>query len=340
MRWGFPATASPGAGMIKHFDIGQVSPEGPAYQSTWNRLGGQTGWQEYQPTVLRVLMVPSTPWARVKNGWGVLNAPLAVLGVMPGWSVVLTQALPWMTGAFNLLGAPPAKTYYPGKPPFRFSSFGIGPSLSLGGDRFGRLLPSDSASFARGDKGAGKVGQLSATTVQRAVLNLFFGRMLSAENTLTLSNAKLSYDDGSVSDGDAARASGILELRELTGGYRLNAWTTNDDALQFYARGGYGYTWYKLTRVSIDGQPVEGQRKGGYPATIWPSKFWWPNTWYLGAGVEAFTPRRLWILDRSGVGVRVDVTTNWHSLDARRPGVSHLGWARRGEVAASILLAW
>jgi hypothetical protein len=158
------------------------------------------------------------------------------------------------------------------------------------------LLPTDTtgAAFTHLQiNGSSKVGSLSATTVQRMVLNLFLSRTLSAENTITFSDARLSYDDGLNQDGGAARASGTLELRELLGGFRLNSWSTNDDALQFYARGGYGYTWYKLTDVSLDGRFVDYEHKGGYPPSIWPSKYWWPNTWYLGAGVEVFTPPKV-----------------------------------------------
>ena len=140
LRWGFPVSASIGAGLLEHTDLGQISPEGPAYQPTWNRLGYRTGWSEFKPQTLRVLMVPTSPTVYVNNGWGALNVPLIFIGAMPGISVALTQVLPWVTGALNVLGAPPARTYYPGEPPFRFSSAGAGLSYSSGGARYARLL--------------------------------------------------------------------------------------------------------------------------------------------------------------------------------------------------------
>ncbi|MGH7468816.1 MAG: hypothetical protein ACRENP_12735 [Longimicrobiales bacterium] len=341
IRWGFPASVSPGGTLLKHTDLGQIAPEGPAFQPTWNRLARHTGWREYQTQVLRVLMVPVNPWAQMRNGLGVLNVPIAFLGIMPGWSVVVSQALPWVTGTMQLFGAPPPKTYYPGEPPFRFTSFGGGLALTTRGERFARLLPagSDSASLvAAREGGTSFSGTMQNAATQRLWLNLFYGRAISVENTLSRISAVLMQEPQSPG---GSFASGRLDLLELTGGIRLNAWKTNDDALQLYARTGYGYTWYDLANVSVDGRPVPGfQRKGGYSPTLWPSARWWPNTAYLGAGIEVFTPKRFWLLSTIGLGVRAETTSLWHRLGARRPGIEHLGWDRRADYAVSVLAAW
>ena len=172
----------------------------------------------------------------------------------------------------------------------------------------------------------------------RFQINLFYGRKLSVENSLTFGDAELAYNE-SDNTGKHASGSGTLAFRELLGGFRLNAWSTNDNAMQFYTRGGYGYSWYKLKNILIDGEQVEGY-KGGYAPTLYPSAKWWPNTWYLGAGTELFTPKKFWLLKHLGVGARVDVTTTWHALSAQKPGAKNLGWARRNEIAFSLLTAW
>jgi hypothetical protein len=182
-------------------------------------------------------------------------------------------------------------------------------------------------------KGSGKVGTLDLPPSLRFQINLFYGRKISVENSLTFGDAELAYI------GSDSTVIGNLAFREVLGGFRMNAWSTNDDGLQFYSRGGYGYTWYTLRNKSVDEQPWDNI-KGGYAPTLYPSAKWWPNTWYLGAGTELFTPKKLWLLDRLGVGARVDVTTTWHVLAARKPGATNMGWVRRNEIAFSLLTAW
>jgi hypothetical protein len=289
-------------------------------------------------------MVPTSPTVYVFNGWGALNVPLIFVGTMPGISVALTQVLPWVTGALTVLGVEPSRTYYPGDPPFRFSSIGAGRALSGGGASYARLLSKaeDTNSLsAEQKKGLTIVETLDMQPSWRLHINLFYGRTISAENSFTFGDADLVYDV-SVSTRDSTslkQLRGTMAFRELLGGFRLNTWSTNDDGLQFYGRGGYGYSWYKLKDVSTNIQDLEGH-KGGYAPTLLPSAKWWPNTWYIGAGTELFTPKKLWLLDRLGVGARVDVTMSWHALNANKPGKENMGWVRRNEIAFSLLTAW
>ena len=50
-------------------------------------------------------MSPATPWAVVSNGWGILNLPLAAWGLMPGYNVVLLEAMPWIAGTMTAVSA-------------------------------------------------------------------------------------------------------------------------------------------------------------------------------------------------------------------------------------------
>jgi hypothetical protein len=343
IRWGYPASRSPGAGMIANTDLGEVAPEGPAHQPTWNRLATVTGWRAYDPHVVRVLMVPSTPWARMKNGWGFLNAPAALMGFVPGWSVVLTQLLPWATGTMQVFGAPPAKTYYPIAPPFRFTSAGAGVGFIRSGERFAGLLPtgSDSGAIRKAKtEGSDKRGDFVAEPAERIWINLFYGRRVSAENTFSTTRVALSYNDRATIDGDASHVRASLKFKELTGGFRLNTWSSNDDGLQLYTRAGWGWTWHELTNLEVDDIPLPDEWKGGYAPTLWPSGRWWPNTWYAGAGAELFTPKNLWLFGRLGLGARVEATSLTHRLGASSPWDNSFGWARRSDYAVSLLLAW
>lgn len=82
-------------------------------------------------------------------------------------------------------------------------------------------------------------------------------------------------------------------MKELTSGFRMNVNSTHDDLLQTYWRADWGYTWYELHDFAIVGiaTPASSVR-GGYPPTLFPSKRWWPNTWFAGGGIELFSPRR------------------------------------------------
>jgi hypothetical protein len=121
MRFGFPAAVSPGGGAVAHADVGNISPEGPVFQPTWNHVGTLSGRRAYMPNVLRVVLAPTTPWDKLRSGWGVLNVPLALLGFMPGWNVAATQLMPWVSGALEVVGAPPARTFRPDDKHLRFS---------------------------------------------------------------------------------------------------------------------------------------------------------------------------------------------------------------------------
>jgi hypothetical protein len=258
----------------------------------------------------------------------------------------LTQLLPWATGTLQVFGAPPAKTYYPTAPPFRFTSAGVGVGFIKSGDRFARLLPtgSDTGSIRRAKTdGSNKRGDFVAEPAERIWINLFYGRRLSAENTFSTTRVALSYNDHATGDidGGASRARASLNFKELTGGFRLNTWSSNDDGLQLYARGGWAWSWYELTNLEVDDVPVPDLvQKYGYAPTLWPSGRWWPNTWYAGAGAELFTPKSLWLFGRLGLGARVEATSLTHRLGARSPWDNNLGWTRRSDYAVSLLVAW
>jgi hypothetical protein len=49
VRWGYPATASPLAGLVEHADMGNLGPVGPAYNAGWNRVGASVGFDLYEP---------------------------------------------------------------------------------------------------------------------------------------------------------------------------------------------------------------------------------------------------------------------------------------------------
>jgi hypothetical protein len=280
----------------------------------------------------------------MKNGWGVLNVPLGLFGVVPGWNAVIAQALPWVTGSLDILGAPPARTYYPGRPPFRFSSNGIGIARTTDGAAFARLLPPADSKLQPGSTAKAQptaTGALTSVEGTRWWLNVYYGRRLSLENTYTASHGTIRYDYVDDPGQSVGTVDGSISLHELTGGFRFNAWAKNDDALQAYVRAGYGYTSYTVNRANVFGAADPGySRKGGYATTFLPSRKWWPNTWYAGTGLELFTPKQFWLFGKLGLGLRAETNLVWHRLGATDPRSEHLGWPRRNEYAFALLFGW
>jgi hypothetical protein len=347
IRWGYPATYSPGAGAIAHVDVGQVAPEGPAFQPTWNRLADDTGFRVYRPRVMRGLFVPLTPWDRMYSGWGVLNVPVALLGFIPGWSVALTQLGPWLTEPLEAFGVPPPRTFAPTARVTRFSSATVGWHRQFGGRAFARLLE-DAHSRDPPASGAetGVVADVRglrriSSGGLRAALNLHYGPRFTVQNAFAQSRSRLSSVAVDSLGQPVGVLRGTLRLKELTGGFGYVLLRTSDDTFRFFAGGGWGWTWYDLDAVSVDGEMTAFRRRGGYAVSVLPSQRWWPNTWYNMAGLELALPRRHWLLRRVGYGVELRYTGLLHRLGATGPGrEGNLGWVTRQELALAAVVSW
>ncbi|MBI4409978.1 MAG: hypothetical protein HY561_09740, partial [Gemmatimonadetes bacterium] len=138
-----------------------------------------------------------------------------------------------------------------------------------------------------------------------------------------------------------ATVAGTLQLNELTGGLRYSVGLFRGDEIHTYLRAGYAYTWYAARQMSVAGEPLnEGKRKGGYAPTLWPSRKWWPNTWYAGGGVEWFSPEKSWLLGKLGYGMRLEFTGLRHRVRSdHAPARAELD-AVRGDVALAMILGW
>jgi hypothetical protein len=350
--WGFPATSSLGAGLIKHVDLGHVAVLSPPYHSTWNRTGESYRHRQYQPRVLRTPVSPTTPWAMVRSGWGVLNLPLAAWGLMPGYNVALIQLMPWTAGAMNLMRAPPARTFTQGRLPHRFTTAGQGLFVELGGPDFAGVIPRADATvdgFLGTHPGARRndaTAQRSDVAGPRLWFNLYFGEHFSLENTFSWATGTLRYDITAADGATLGVVRGDLYMRQLTGGLRYDLVSMANQAVRLYARTGYGWLWYEgrgfhLAESGVDTPLEHPTERGGYLPPILPGRHWWPNTLYGGAGCEAFSPQRLWLFGRLGYGLRVEFTELFTKLtfDDERSRHGDVT-ARRGDFAFSIVFGW
>lgn len=327
VHWGFPAVPSLGAGTMKHVNMGNVAPLSPPYQPTWNRVGPAAGRSRYVPRVLRTPVSPTTPWALLRNGWGFLNVPFAAWGLMPGYNVALIELMPWVGGALHIMGAPPPRTYTSAQLPHRFTTEGQGAFWEFGGRDFASMLPYDSASAAAPT--AGSIRR-SVDPGARVWLSIFFHDRFALENTLSLQNSAIAREG----------VTATLEMRQLTGGVRYSPVAALDESIHLYLRGGYGWLWYAANEVRAGGAGPAGSIRDGYLPTILPSRDWWPNTWYGGAGVELFSPRERWLLGRLGFGLRVESSAYFNKLSFNQASGHGDIVAKRGDLALSLIFGW
>jgi hypothetical protein len=327
IHFGFPATRSPGGGAIPRTDLGNVAPFGPAYSAAWNRPFETAAHHGYDPHVLRVVFAPTSPLSGLQNGWGILNVPLALSGLIPGVQVTIAQLAPWATGALGVLGSPPGKTFYPGELPHRFTSFGVGPYTQFRDEGLARLLPHDddavvaaalASGSARGAHVDGASFRRSNVRGMRAWMILHYGDRWAMENSFAIDTGFVSYDITDSSGVRLGRVNGSLTMRQLSGGARFSNRFLHDD-VRLFGRGGYTWSWWTVRGASLDGQPLERPRtKGGHVLSFKPSKDWWPNSVYGGAGIELFAPRRAWLAGALGYGITAELTVHAYPLRAHR----------------------
>jgi hypothetical protein len=347
IHWGFPAAESPGAGAMAHVDMGQVAASGPAFLPTWNRLSADSRRELYSPQVFRALLVPLTPWDRLVNGWGFLNIPVALIGMTPGYSVVVAHVAPWLTVPLEVMSIPPPKTFAPTQHPQRVTSVGVGWSQQTGGERFARMLPqpaelAEASAFAVTSQVQGDEQSLERNNVSgaRVWLNLHYGPHLSVQNTYTRTEATLRYGLVDSIPESVGSVRGSMHMGEITGGFRYRVLSVFNDAVQLYGGGGWGWTWYKVNGVELNGLAMPFERKGGYSLTALPSTRWWPNTWYASIGVELLSPRTAWISNRIGYGLQLEYSALNHRLGAVRPGNSAYGRVGRRALSVAVVLSW
>ena len=323
IHWGFPASRSIGAGAMKHVDMGNVAPHSPTFKAQWNRVGLSSDRERYDPHVLRTPLSPTTPWALVRNGWGVLNIPLGVWGLMPGYNVVMHELMPWAGGTMHTLGLPPPRTFTAARLPHRFTTEGQGPFWEFGGRDLARVLPVVS--------GTAPPMTRVAEPGLRFWMELFFHDRFALENTYSLQTSTISRGP----------VTAKLQQRQLTGGVRYTprSLAGYDHSLRVYARAGYGWLSLKAYDVRDAGAALGEERAGRLP-TVLPNQSWWPNTWYAGGGIELFAPPRAWLFQRLGYGLRVESSAYHHRLPAH-DGVDEgrVGITRQ-DLAISLVFGW
>jgi len=90
VRWGQPASESPGAGLIEHADTGNLAPFGPAYNSGWNRVGPCRGYELYDAKQYssRYLLGVKDYLSNKNTGWFGLSNIAKPIFVLPPMDLI------------------------------------------------------------------------------------------------------------------------------------------------------------------------------------------------------------------------------------------------------------
>jgi hypothetical protein len=314
IRFGYPATRSPFAGIVRYAETGNTSVLGPAYNGGWNRVGAAAGYDRYRPHRLASFF-PASQQDNYWTGWGFFNLTLPTLVTLPPFDL-----------AFRLITAPIRAGNRHNHPaffgseevPFRFIGASVGVSSVTVPKEFLNL-----AAFP--ELGVPFLNQVSALagpdtfsvnvsdpTVERVSapyfgISLFLGRRFASENTLRHSKGALRSDVTMSTVPGRFPLSVTLDMWEYTGSLRYNI---APGALQPFVKAGYGRSWYRLIDATFNGQVVgNGSSRWVRRATLFGNLL--PNTWHVGGGLE-FVPLRS--VGRLDWGFRADVTVYSHNL--------------------------
>jgi hypothetical protein len=287
VRFGYPASESPFAGIVAHAETGNLSILGPAFSTGWNRAGASAGFADYQPHKVPRLF-PLGVQDAFRNSWGFFNV-FAALTVLPpvdfAWRILAAPV--------RLLIGRQDPTFYPQENiPFRFFGLTGGIStqpipldfleLAITEDQFDDVLLSIlDFQLTRGDTTSVVVGEeefADNATVPYYQLSFFIGPQFVSENVLRHSRSRLGLRVRWSDITDVYELSGLLNLWEYAGSLRHNFATGN---FLPYAKLGYGISGYRLEGLTGSDGPLPT------PNSRWIVKW----TWHVGAGVELVTIR-------------------------------------------------
>jgi hypothetical protein len=251
LRWGYPATASPFAGVVSHADTGNVSPIGPAYNNSWNRVGPGQGYDLYSPH--RFPWLFPLDWVdTLQNNLGFLNLPVTTITNLPpfdlAWRIF---AAPFRT----VFGERQPTFYTQEQIPFRFAGITGGISLQFIPDEFIILYATDpellleiELLILETDPGIIGVDTRTNFIIESSVggtyqFDLFMGKRLCSYNTFHHSRNQMIYELSLTNRQEPFTLKSQLNLLEYSVSLRYNLAT---GAFQPYIKGGWGLSWYRL----------------------------------------------------------------------------------------------
>ena len=311
LRFGYPASPSPGAGLVAHADMGNVSPIGPSYNNAWNRIGDSAGYETYD----MVEESWATPLGAMDSFFpraGFLNAPILYFMLKPPLD------LAWRTLALPVRAVAGSRqpTFLPASAPaVRNVSLEVGPMLTdlnddLAALFFSReqlpeifvwsaiLLPPNATDV----KAKGRFGW--ATTPVYGI-TFHVSPRFSTESSIIKYRTSVGFD-WVTPEGPPVEVRGDFEQFEYHGALRFNLKT---GSFQPYVKYGHGITWYQLKNVRVNeyylSQPTSPKFR--------PHGNWWDlgfNETILGGGVDWSNVR----LGKTWLGFKASYTWIRHNI--------------------------
>ena len=335
LRWGYPVSSSPLAGVVSHMDVGNLSTLGPAYNEAWNRINGGSGYGVYDPHKFSSIF-PLDWQSNFSNELGLLNIIIPTLQNIPPFNIISRL----LKVPFD--GLDKGKSIFSPKEkiPFRFVGISIG--------MFTQNIPENLATLSFSPEQINEINaqitkidpyyqnnitkrEYISEKMKGAMLQLNFhiGRRLISENTLRYSLASVGEDLYLNNHAEPLRIRSELNLWEYRGSLRYNFKTGN---IQPYIKAGYGLNWYRVENVSTDGQLL---KQSDSPWVRRPSlkklKNLLPNSWHFGLGTEVLLIKTLNGID---VGLKLEYLKIFSSIGLEME-LSPWGSATKGDIRVS-----
>jgi hypothetical protein len=318
VRFGYPAVASPFAGVVAHAETGNLSVVGPSFNSGWNRSGATEGYATYDPNKVSRLF-PLDWQDNFINSWGWLNVTAPTIAMFPPidflWRVV---ALP-----FRAVLQDQDPTFYPVEQlPLRYVGLGSGFSrMDYPADAYTELLINQD----QFDELIGRIilhGVINGTEITQItslddfadpgesayfLLSFFIGDRFVSENALRHSRSDIGVT-AQYTDAPPLDIRGDLNFWEYSGSFRYDL---TGGAFRLFPKAGYGLSWYRIENVAADGDPLqvpdsEWIRKPGFFENLLP------NTWHAGAGIEWLVIRNYATPPR-GIDLSLRLEWTWYT---------------------------
>jgi hypothetical protein len=311
IRFGYPASSSPFAGVVAHANTGNLSTLGPAFSDAWNRIGGTSEFDVYIPHKLSKAF-PLDWQDGFSNGLGFFNLIIPTLENIPPFSL-FSRVLKIPFNGFNS-----RKTvFYPKEiVPFRH----VGISFGMFQQKIPGFLSTLSYSPEQTDEIQSKISSLDPgyendrinrnyiTEKMKGMmfqLNFHLGTRLISENTLRYSSATMGENIESRGYPESFQIRNEFNMWEYIGSIRYNLKAGN---IQPYVKIGYGWTWFRAQNIFVGGQPLEKSESFwvGKPS-ITKLENLLPNSWHYGFGIEILPIKTLNGLD---VGLKLEYLKN------------------------------
>lgn len=243
VRWGYPATTSPFAGVIAYADTGNAAPVGPVYNAGWNRLGAGQGFDVYDPH--RFPWVFPLDWVdSLGNSLGFLNAVIPTIGNIPPFDLIWRAIISPLTGT---VGERFPTYYTEDKIPYRFVGLASGVAVQRIPDDFILLYQTapETVDEIRSrilalDPNIINVETKKTLNIENSVqgffqIDLFLGKRLVSYNAIHHARSVINYDYYLTNRPEPFNLHSELNLWEYVGSLRYNLAT---GGLQPFIKGG------------------------------------------------------------------------------------------------------